>query len=59
MYTWQTVAGELAGWHDLHALMGRRAIKSLARGMVVRERDRLEGMKRALRVLQKGKTGWE
>ena len=55
MYTWQTVAGELAGWQDLHALMGRRAIVGLAKGMVVREKDRLEGMKRALRVIKKEK----
>lgn len=51
-YTQQTVAGELAGWQDLHAKLGRRAIKGLAERMVVRERCRLEGMRRAVRVLQ-------
>ena len=48
-YTQQTVAGELAGWHDLHERMGRRAIRALVEGMVVREKDRLEGMRRACR----------
>lgn len=48
-YTQQTVAGELAGWQDLHGRMGKRAIRTLVEGMVVRERDRLEGMKRACR----------
>jgi len=50
-YTQQTVASELAGWQDLHEKMGRRAIRMLARRMVVREKDRLEGMKRAVRGL--------
>ncbi|KAI9874076.1 MAG: hypothetical protein M1830_010222 [Pleopsidium flavum] len=48
-YTQQTVAGELAGWQDLHGRMGRRAIRTLVQRMVVREKDRLEGMKRAVR----------
>lgn len=51
-YTQQTVAMELAGWQDLHEKMGRRAIRELARGMVVVEKMRLEGMRRALRKLQ-------
>ena len=48
-YTQQTVAGELAGWQELHAKLGKRAIKALAERMVVREKDRLESMKRAVR----------
>lgn len=48
-YTQQTVAGELAGWRDMHERMGRRAIKELARGMIIFERGRLEGVRRALR----------
>ena len=48
-YTQQTVAGELAGWQELHAKLGRRAIRALAQKMVVREKDRLECMKRAVR----------
>lgn len=48
-YTQQTVAGELAGWQELHAKLGKRAIRALAERMVVREKDRLESMKRAVR----------
>lgn len=48
-YTQQTVAGELAGWRDVHERMGRRAIREYARGMLTAERMRLEGMHRALR----------
>jgi len=48
-YTQQTVAGELAGWQELHARMGRRAVRELARRMVVRQKDVLAGMKRAAR----------
>ena len=48
-YTRQTVAGELAGWHDLHAKLTKRAIRSMATSMVIREKCRLEGMKRAIR----------
>lgn len=48
-YTQQTVAGELAGWQDLHGRLGRRAVRELVEGMVVRERVRLEGMRRAVR----------
>lgn len=48
-YTQQVVASELAGWHDLHEKMGRRAVRDLARSMLVHERAALEGMQRALR----------
>ena len=48
-YTQQTIAGELAGWQELHAKMGKRAIRALAERMAVREKDRLEAMKRAVR----------
>ena len=48
-YTQQTVASELGPWQDLHAKLGKRAIRTLAEKMVVREKDRLDGMKRALR----------
>lgn len=48
-YTQQVVAAELAGWRTLHEQVGRRAVRELARGMLVVERMRLEGMKRALR----------
>ncbi|ORY66125.1 VPS9 domain-containing protein [Pseudomassariella vexata] len=48
-YSQQIVAGELAGWQDMHERMGKQAIRDFARGMVIMERARLEGMKRALR----------
>lgn len=48
-YTQHVVAGELAGWQDLHAKMGKRAIRSLAERMIIREKDRLAGMRRAMR----------
>lgn len=51
-YTQQTVAGELAGWQDTHEKMGRRAIRDFARGMVVQERMRLDGIMRALRKVR-------
>jgi hypothetical protein len=46
------VAGELAGWQDLHEKMGRKVIRDLARSMLIRERTTLEGMKRAMRKLR-------
>lgn len=55
-YTQQTVAAELAGWQDLHEKMGRRAIREFARGMLVQERMKLEGMTRALRKVRTGKV---
>ncbi|KLU83487.1 hypothetical protein MAPG_02547 [Magnaporthiopsis poae ATCC 64411] len=51
-YSQQVVAGELAGWQDMHEKVGRKAIRDLARGMVVMERMRLEGIRRALRTVQ-------
>lgn len=48
-HTQVVVAGELAGWQELHERLGRRAIRELARGMVTAERMRLEGIQRALR----------
>jgi len=51
-YTQQVVAGELAGWQDLHEKMGRKAIRDLARSMLIRERTTLDGMRRAIRKLR-------
>ncbi len=48
-YAQQTVANELAGWQEMHERIGRRAIRDLARGMLVQEQDRLQAMQRALR----------
>ncbi|KAL2183747.1 hypothetical protein L209DRAFT_757001, partial [Thermothelomyces heterothallicus CBS 203.75] len=53
-YAQQTVAGELAGWREMHERLGRRAIRDLAKGMVVAEKMRLEGMLRALRLVREG-----
>lgn len=50
-YTQQVVAGELAGWQDMHEKLSRRAIREYARGMVILERSRLDGLRRALRKL--------
>ena len=55
-YTYQTVAGELAGWQELHGKLVLQSVKELARGMVIRERGRLDAMKRALRMVQQAKT---
>jgi hypothetical protein len=51
-YTQQTVAGELAGWQSMHDQMGKRLIRDYVRGMVVQERNRLDGMMRALRKVR-------
>ncbi len=56
-YTQQVVAGELAAWQDLHVKLGKRAIRALAERTVVRERDRLEGMTRAMRAITCAKSG--
>jgi ankyrin repeat protein len=50
-YTQQVVAGELASWQENRVEMGRKALKDLARRMVVVEKARLESMKRAVRAL--------
>ena len=53
-YTQQVVASELAGWQSMHDAMARQAVKDYARGMVLAERMRLQGMQRALRTLREG-----
>ena len=50
-YTQTVVASELASWQERRVEMGRRAVKELARKMVVTERARLESMRRAIRGL--------
>lgn len=52
-YTQQTVAAELAGWQEEHVRFGRKTLRDLAKGMVVKEKARLDAMKRALRELKK------
>jgi hypothetical protein len=56
-YTQQVVASELAGWQEWRAREARRAVRDLVRGMVVRERARLEGMERAARRLTVDERG--
>ncbi|KAG9248749.1 hypothetical protein BJ878DRAFT_309911 [Calycina marina] len=51
-YTQQVVASELAGWQDMHEKMGRKAIRELAKGMLIRENNTLAGMQRAIRKLK-------
>ena len=48
-YTQQTVAAELAGWQDLHGRLARAALREHARAMLVLERERLAGLRRAAR----------
>ncbi|KAF2032005.1 hypothetical protein EK21DRAFT_61961 [Setomelanomma holmii] len=57
-YTQQVVASELASWQENRVEMGRKALRDLARRMVVTEKARLEGMRRAIRglgILEKSK----
>ncbi|KAF2120474.1 hypothetical protein BDV96DRAFT_538625 [Lophiotrema nucula] len=53
-YTQQIVASELASFQDERVAMGRKALKELAKKMVVTEKARLESMKRAVRGLGLG-----
>jgi ankyrin repeat protein len=50
-YTQTVVAQELASWQEGRVEMGRRGLRDLAKRMVVVEKARLEGMKRAVRGL--------
>jgi ankyrin repeat protein len=50
-YTQQVVAGEMAGWQEERARMGRRACRVLATRMVVVEKERLENLKRMGRII--------
>ncbi|KAK3672515.1 hypothetical protein LTR78_007565 [Recurvomyces mirabilis] len=52
-YTQTTVAGELAAWQDEHVRQGRTALKKFVNDVVVKEKARLEGMRRALREIKK------
>ena len=51
-YSQQVVAGELAGWQEWKVKREREVVRELARGMVVLEKQRLDGMRRALRALR-------
>ncbi|GAB7361063.1 hypothetical protein MBLNU230_g1103t1 [Neophaeotheca triangularis] len=47
-YTQQTVAGELAGWWEGRAGEGRRVVREFAKRSLVRERARLQELRRVL-----------
>ncbi|OQU96804.1 Ankyrin repeat-containing protein [Cladophialophora immunda] len=51
-YSQEVVVGELAGWTTWRQEWGRAEMKRLARGIVVREQERLRGMQRILRALK-------
>ena len=53
-YSQQVVAGELAGWQEWKVRREREGVRELARGMLVLEKQRLDGMRRALRALRPG-----
>lgn len=52
-YAQEVVLGELAGWTSWREEWGRNEIKRFAKGMVIRERERLRGMQRVLGNLRK------
>ncbi|KAF3905465.1 hypothetical protein ABW20_dc0105705 [Dactylellina cionopaga] len=51
-YSQSVAAGELASFHETHGKFARNAVRRLARNQVLVERERLEGLKRALRVVK-------
>jgi len=51
-YTQEVVVGELAGWTSWREAWGKEEIKKLARATIVKEKERLKCMQRALRALQ-------
>ena len=55
-YTQQTVASELAGWQEEHVRTGKAMLRRFAKETIVKERARLEGVRRALREIQKVQT---
>jgi len=50
-YTHQTIVSELAGWQDNHVKFGKRMLRDYVQGQIVKEKDRLEKMKRAMREI--------
>jgi len=51
-YTREIVVGELAGWTEWRAKVGRQAVRGFVAAMVVRERERGKGLERCLRTLR-------
>ncbi|KAK6441589.1 hypothetical protein LTR95_002184 [Oleoguttula sp. CCFEE 5521] len=52
-YKQELFAGQLAGWQEDHVRSGREMLKVLAREMIVKEKERLEGLRRALEGTKK------
>jgi len=55
-YSQSVIASELAGFHEAHEKRVKRAVAELARKQVNIEKQKLEGMKRALRGIVKMKV---
>ncbi|RVX71619.1 hypothetical protein B0A52_03803 [Exophiala mesophila] len=53
-YTQEVVVGELAGWTSWREEWMKDEIKRLGRNMVIKEKERLKSMQRALRTLRGG-----
>ena len=51
-YTQEVVLGELAGWTDWREKVGKEAVRTFVRGMVVKEKERYKGLQRCLRKLR-------
>lgn len=51
-YSQSVAAVELASFHEMHGKFARNAVRRLARNQVLVEKERLEGLKRALRVVR-------
>ncbi|KAK6356463.1 hypothetical protein TWF718_000822 [Orbilia javanica] len=51
-YSQSIAAVELASFHEMHGKFARNAVRRLARNQVLVEKERLEGLKRALRVVR-------
>lgn len=56
-YTQSVAAQELAAFHEMHERQARQAIRDMAKRQIVIEKDRLEKMRRALRVLKNPNGG--
>ncbi|KAF3935086.1 hypothetical protein ABW19_dt0200038 [Dactylella cylindrospora] len=52
-YSQSVAAQELASFHEMHGKFVRAAVRKLAKNQVMVEKDRLEGLRRTLRLLRK------
>jgi ankyrin repeat protein len=55
-YTQEVVLGELAGWTSWRGNYGKEEVRRLAKGEVVKQKERLRGMERVLRALREAKS---